>query len=51
MSKYCPVLKKKVVYLECIDCEDKEKCKRKTILKQEKDPVKTGSEKEKNPPV
>lgn len=23
MSKYCPVLKRKVVYLDCLECEEK----------------------------
>lgn len=23
MSKYCPVLQRKVVYLDCMECEDK----------------------------
>ncbi len=24
MSKFCPILNEKVVYLECLECEDKE---------------------------
>ena len=24
MSRYCPVLKRKVVYLDCLECEDKQ---------------------------
>lgn len=24
MAKYCPVLKRKVTYLDCQDCEEKE---------------------------
>lgn len=27
MAKYCPVLKEKVLYLECLECEDKQICK------------------------
>lgn len=23
MSKYCPILKRKVIYLDCLECEDK----------------------------
>lgn len=26
MSKYCPILQKKVVYLTCEDCDDRGKC-------------------------
>lgn len=26
MAKYCPVLKRRVVYLECLECEDKTGC-------------------------
>lgn len=26
MSKYCPIINGKVVYLECLECEDK-KCR------------------------
>lgn len=24
MSKYCPVVKRKVVYLDCLECDDKQ---------------------------
>ena len=27
MSKYCPVLERKIVYLICEDCDDKAKCR------------------------
>lgn len=33
MSKYCPIIKRKVVYLDCLECEDRQ-CDRK---KQEKE--------------
>lgn len=26
MSKYCPILERRVVYLTCEDCDDKGKC-------------------------
>lgn len=34
MSKYCPILKRKVVYLECLECEDKicKKDKQKNVV-------------------
>ena len=28
MSKYCPILKRKTVYLDCLECEYKTKCNR-----------------------
>lgn len=28
MSKYCPILKRKVIYLDCLECEDKQ-CEKK----------------------
>lgn len=28
MAKYCPILKRNVVYLQCMDCDDKEECKK-----------------------
>lgn len=27
MSKYCPILERKVVYFVCEDCDDKAKCR------------------------
>lgn len=27
MAKLCPVTKEKVLYLECLECEDKQVCK------------------------
>ena len=28
MSKYCPILKRKIIYLDCLECEDKQ-CEKK----------------------
>ena len=33
MSKYCPILQRTVLYLDCIECEDKI-CKEKETKKQ-----------------
>lgn len=27
MAKFCPVTKEQVLYLECLECEDKQVCK------------------------
>lgn len=34
MSKYCPLLNKSVVYLECLDCEDKKICSEGKVKKE-----------------
>ena len=34
MGKYCPVCKRKVTYLVCMDCEEKE-CQKSTIKKED----------------
>ena len=33
MAKYCPILKRKVVYLDCLECETKECEKQSDFLK------------------
>ena len=35
MSKYCPVLKQKVLYLTCLECEDKV-CKKENLFVNDK---------------
>jgi ribosomal protein L33 len=35
MAKYCPVCKGPVLYLQCLECDDKE-CLRETFKKNEK---------------
>lgn len=27
MAKYCPILDKTVLYVDCLDCEEKHKCR------------------------
>lgn len=28
MAKYCPIRKCKILYIECLECDDKQKCEK-----------------------
>lgn len=36
MAKFCPILNRKVVYLDCLECDDKQCKNPKTTQKEEK---------------
>lgn len=37
MSKFCPIMQRRVVYLDCLECEEKKECKTEENLEKKKE--------------
>ena len=48
MSQFCPLLKEKVLYTACLECEDKQVCKQMMQKEDEKEDEETNTTKTKS---